>query len=156
VPVRVTAGPSGQDGPYDYIHTGTDSTCAGTPAGEAYCWGANDSGQLGDGTTRDSASPVRVEGDNSYSSIRVGRGSVCAETTSGSVRCWGANDSGQLGNGTTTDASVPVPVGQPEGSGPITAAQVSAGAATMCALADDGDVWCWGSDEFGLLGNGTD
>ena len=112
----------------------------------------NASGELGDGTTRDSTVPVPVTGlDSGVIQISAGGSHTCAVTDNGSALCWGSNESGQLGNGTTTDSTMPVPVTELD-SGVV---QISAGESHTCAVKDDGSAWCWGSDEHGNLGHGA-
>ena len=80
-------------------------------AGGAKCWGANDSGQVGDGTTTQRTWPVEVSDLTSReTSIATGSYHTCALTTAGGVKCWGWNGSGQLGDGTTTDRWTPTDV----------------------------------------------
>lgn len=85
-------------------------TCGLTNVGAAYCWGGNDYGQAGDGTTVDRASPVPVGGGLVFAALTSGYGHTCGRTTTGAAFCWGRNTSGQLGDGTTTDRLLPVAV----------------------------------------------
>jgi alpha-tubulin suppressor-like RCC1 family protein len=89
---------------------GTGSICGLTAAGAAYCWGANDYGQLGNGTTAASTTPVAVSGGHTFVSLVAGGGFYCGLDGAGEVWCWGANSFGQLGNGGTANSSVPVAV----------------------------------------------
>lgn len=66
-----------------------EHSCALSTDGTAYCWGSNQSGQLGDGTTSDSAEPVRVQGDLRFTAVSVGSRWTCALTLEGAVYCWG-------------------------------------------------------------------
>ena len=85
--------------------------CALLTDGTVECWGYNNNGQLGDGTTTSSfGSTVTVSGITTASSIDLGSSHSCAVLTEGKVKCWGENDSGQLGDGTTTDRTTPVEV----------------------------------------------
>src|SRR5437773_907927 len=89
-------------------------TCALFGDGTAQCWGRNDEGQLGDGTTTSSSTPVRVGGITGAVAVSAGILHTCALLANGTVKCWGAvgpnNDFGQLGNGATTGSSTPVTV----------------------------------------------
>lgn len=93
-------------------HLGSDS-CGVSAGGEAYCWGKNDSGQLGDGTTTDRWLPTRVAGALVFASISTSLNHSCGLTRAGIGYCWGDNSAGQLGDGTTTQRLVPTAVGFP-------------------------------------------
>jgi alpha-tubulin suppressor-like RCC1 family protein len=133
------------------IAAGGTHTCALDAAGEAYCWGANDSGQLGDGTTAESNVPVAVAGGLAFVAISSGLGHSCALNAAGQAFCWGANDQGQLGDGTTTARDAPVAVAAGLGFAWISAA----GQKQTCGVTAAGDAYCWGWNRLGQLGNGT-
>jgi YVTN family beta-propeller protein len=93
------------------VSAGGSQSCAMTTVGTVLCWGANDSGQIGDGTTIDKLTPVDVVGlTGGISAVSGGTVHTCALTTKGGVKCWGANDSGQIGDGTITQRLTPVDV----------------------------------------------
>ena len=130
--------------------TGGAHSCAVMDNGEVYCWGSNNNGQLGDGTTTNRQSPVKVSGISTATGVALGNSHTCARLSGGAVRCWGSNVSGQLGNNTTTNSTTPVAV-----SSVATAAQLALGSAHSCARLNNGTVRCWGSNGSGQLGNGT-
>ena len=144
------------------IALGDYHSCAvigsGPEAGQVRCWGYNNNGQLGDGTTTNSNTPVLVSGLNNVSQIALGYTHSCAVIGSGSeagqVRCWGSNYNGQLGDGTTTDRLMPELV-----SGLNNVSQVTVGNTHSCGLMgsgpEAGQVRCWGDNTYGKLGDGT-
>jgi alpha-tubulin suppressor-like RCC1 family protein len=137
--------------PFVQVSTGYLHTCARTSDGAAWCWGTNSSGQLGDGTTNNQASPVQVGAlGSAVAEISAGADHTCARKTDGSVWCWGANGQGQLGNGTTANSFTPVRVGLA-----LSALEISANNQLACARVSDGSVWCWGDNVDGQLGVGT-
>lgn len=129
-----------------YVHT-----CAVVSDGTARCWGMNDKGQLGNGTTTSSAQPAIVAGLANVVQISAGAQHSCALLVDGSARCWGYNYQGQLGNGSTADSPIPTPV---LSQSKFTA--IAAGNIHTCAIvADPGhDVVCWGDNMYGQLGAG--
>jgi Regulator of chromosome condensation (RCC1) repeat/Bacterial Ig-like domain (group 2) len=135
------------------VATGAAHTCALDSASQVWCWGSNSHGQLGNGTTTDSASPVVVPNLQTAIGIAAGGNTTCA-LLQGGILCWGENTHGQLGNGTTVDSSTPVLVSNVPSltSGVI---GVAVGGGHACTLLSDGMVACWGDNAGGQLGNGT-
>ena len=150
---------------FDSISVGAYNNCAlEKNTHNAYCWGYNSSGQLGNGTTTNSKIPVPVKsvsGDYcKFNSISAASGCspatgtpygnhTCGLDSSGYAWCWGDNASGQLGDGTTTNRVNPVKV-----SGHIFTS-ISAGGYQTCAIDTSGYAWCWGYNGNGQLGDGT-
>lgn len=134
------------------VSAGESHVCALRGGGEVWCWGGNDGGALGDGTTISWDTPHRVavpEGVT-FEVLDAGTGTTCALDTNGAAWCWGT----AWDDPTTTsdDALLPTPVDMP----PRTAfTDIATSFWTTCALATDGSAWCWGDNYYGQLGNNT-
>jgi len=134
------------------VALGNYYSCALTTTGGVKCWGDNLSGQLGDGTTTASLVPVDVSGlQSGVSNISAGQEHACATLDTGEVRCWGNNASGRLGDGTTTNSSVPVTVVGISSNGE----RVIVGGNHSCAIVSGNGLKCWGRNQFGQLGIGS-
>jgi alpha-tubulin suppressor-like RCC1 family protein len=132
------------------LTAGTNHTCAVLEDGSVQCWGANDAGQLGDGTTRDSRVPARVDGLPPAIDVRAGASFTCARLRNNTVACWGANNAYQLANGTADARRKPAAV-----TGILGAQELVVAGDSACARLTDGSVRCWGSNDNGQLGDGT-
>lgn len=134
------------------ISAAFETTCGITGAGQAYCWGKNSYGQIGDNTTTDRHTPVAVQqGGTTLASISISSNSTCALTGSGAAYCWGYGGNGRLGDGTQTQRLTPVAVQQ----GAVTFASIAVGAAHGCGLTSAGSAYCWGANGNGQLGDNT-
>lgn len=135
------------------ITMGQDFTCAIAGDGDAYCWGYNAFGSVGDGTLVNRFTPVPIPGLTGVSDISAGRFHACAVVEAGAVKCWGVNNGGQLGDGTSIDRLSPVAVTMGV-STPLTGiASLSAGRTHVCALSIDAVALCWGSNLDFQLGD---
>lgn len=121
--------------------------CGVTSTGQGYCWGANRYGQLGDGTTNDSAVPVSVAGGLTWTTLRAGEATTCGITTGHALYCWGRNEDGQLGIGAADNASHATPHAVKE-----QVQAVAVGSNYVCAVQQDGAAFCWGNGGSDRLG----
>ena len=124
--------------------------CVRLSSGVLRCWGSNQNGQLGDGTTIARSAPTPVVGISSATDLAVGGSASCAVLSSGQIHCWGANAYGQLGDGTTTQRASPVRL-----QSNATFTQVTLGFWHACGLTSTGSVFCWGRNQYGQLGDGS-
>ena len=150
--------------------TGLDHACVLSTAGNAYCWGSNGHGQLGNGGAVGSGQrqlqmvAVTMPSGQTFTRLAAGEYHTCGITAAGAAYCWGRNGSGQLGDGTQTDRSSPTAVAMPGG---VTFKAISLGELHSCAIAgtpptagsgttsSTGRVFCWGDNEYGQLGDGA-
>jgi alpha-tubulin suppressor-like RCC1 family protein len=145
--------------PFRQVSAGSSHTCGVTTDDRAYCWGSNQWGQLGNGTTSGpeecnpypcSTKPVAVLGGLRFRHVITGTEFTCGLTTNNRAYCWGMNFDGQLGDGTTTGRLKPVAV-----AGGRTFLLVRAGGAHACAIDTSHAAFCWGANSHGQLGDGT-
>ena len=150
------------------VSVGVSATgsCAVTADGVAYCWGRNMFGELGNGTSTEqyTANPVpsRVVGSQRWRQVSTGGGYTCGLTVEGEVKCWGLNAPNVflLGSDSTPDMCVgppprpcttkPIPV-----AGGLRFSNVSAGGTHTCGVTSDGQIFCWGTNDYGELGTGS-
>ena len=149
----------GGDTDWQSISTGVGHTCGIKSSGELYCWGWNYYRQLGDGTTTYKNTPTRIGVDTDWQSISAGNLHTCGLKISGELYCWGSNGDGQLGNGTTTYKSTPTRIGVATDWQSISAggsfSMLSDSYSHTCGVKSSGELYCWGSNGDGQLGDGT-
>jgi hypothetical protein len=134
------------------ISAGQDHACILSAGGAVFCWGYNGWGQLGDGTTTNRLSPTPVVG-LSAKQVVSGVAHSCALTVGNQTVCWGQNSYGySLGNRTSTDSSIPTPVAL---DGVTLTSLSSFNAYNTCGLSTSLELYCWGANLQGQLGNGT-
>ncbi len=139
-----------------------DSACVIASDDEAYCWGHNESGQLGNGSTTTSLKPVKVDttgilNGKNLVAISAGTSHVCALDSDGVAYCWGDNLNRALGNQSVTAAYSNIPVAV-SNQGPLSGKKIksiSAGERFTCVVADDDHAYCWGLNDRGQLGGGV-
>ncbi len=134
------------------IGAGGSHTCGIQVTGKLYCWGDDNDGQLGDGSSRGSGErPISVDSDLSFIAVSAGDKHTCAVASGGSAYCWGPNELGQLGDGNEgVDSDSPVQV-----SGNLTFVSISAGRDHTCGVANTGAAYCWGSNLNAQIGAST-
>ncbi|KAF8058356.1 UVR8 [Scenedesmus sp. PABB004] len=147
--------------PVAAVAAGAGYTCALLNDTSVRCFGVNDVGQLGDGTTTSRPSPVAVTWPGGapltgVAQIAAGQYHTCAMLANGTAACWGVNWYGELGDGTSTTSGHPMLVRLTQGGAPLTGvAQIAAGQYHTCAKLDNGTAACWGRNAYGELGDGA-
>ena len=134
------------------MSVGNDHLCAILDDSSLQCWGSNEFGQLGDGTTTDrlTMTDVSLDAARTATSISSGKDHTCSILDNGELQCWGRNNYGQLGDGTNSHSISPV--GAILSGVPV---QISSGDWHTCAIMDDASLQCWGRNADGQLGDGT-
>jgi alpha-tubulin suppressor-like RCC1 family protein len=129
------------------VSAGEDHACAVQyDTGALYCWGYGESGALGNGDTKSSSVPVKVQSDQQFTDVQVGVRATCARAGEGNLYCFGSNGDGQLAGAATPGSSTPVEVF----SGTT---QVAMSSGYVLATAGTG-LFSWGSNTYGQLGLG--
>jgi alpha-tubulin suppressor-like RCC1 family protein len=125
--------------------------CAVVEGGAVECWGDNEAGEHGIGTTAYEPGRTRIAGLTGVESVSAAGEHVCALLAGGTIRCWGRDFDGELGNGTVAN-HIPSPVTV---SGISTAVAIGTGTQVSCAVLADGTARCWGTTAWGSLGDGS-
>jgi alpha-tubulin suppressor-like RCC1 family protein len=153
--------PQGSGLTFAQVAAGGMHTCAVTTQGAGYCWGDNESGQLGTrAVSLQANAPQAVTGGLTFSTVVVGYAHTCGLTREGAAYCWGDNEFGLLGAGTSDRTAHPNPALV---SGGLVFQSLAAGGAFplpgdlghTCGLTAAGKAYCWGSNAYGDLGIGT-
>lgn len=118
--------------------------------GQLLAWGANNNGQIGDGTQTMRDAPILVNGANEYIAVAPGGWHTLAIKADGTLWAWGNNSGGELGNGSFVSAQAPLQIGTDNDW-----AQVSANIGHSAGIKSDGTLWTWGTNYNGNLGHGT-
>ena len=129
---------------------GSSHSCGLTPGKTVKCWGANGSGQLGDATTAAKYYPVDVINFNNVRALSVGSYHNCAVTEDNRAYCWGNGANGRLGHGTNMQKTIPTEIANISGQ----VQSIVAGNQSTCAILLNGDLYCWGSNTYGVIGAG--
>jgi len=135
------------------VSVGGQHACARRATGQAYCWGSDAYGQVGDGVpagNRDAATLV-AGGFSDWTSVSAGDSHTCGRRANGRLYCWGSNGAGKIGDGEETGVRLAPRLVT---GGIINWTSVSAGDSHTCGRRANGQVWCWGADGEGQLGNG--
>jgi alpha-tubulin suppressor-like RCC1 family protein len=137
------------------LSAGQSHTCGLTPAGVAYCWGANDIGQLGVtaniATGNPNPQPTAVNTSETFIDLQAGRWFTCGLKSDGAVLCWGSNQWGQIGSEENTGGVTANPAPN-QVLASVAFTSLYAGDSHTCALTAGGDAYCWGRNNFGQLG----
>jgi alpha-tubulin suppressor-like RCC1 family protein len=133
------------------LGAGGGHTCGITTDDRLYCWGWNEFGQVGDGTTVQRLTPVLVAGGLKFRSVAGGSAHTCGISSSDNrAYCWGRNANGQLGDGTTSQRLVPIAV-----AGTMRFRQVSTGVDHTCGVTIEDRAFCWGRNQYGQIGDSS-
>lgn len=147
----------GDDTDVIHIELGEGHTCAVDDLKNLLCWGANGSGQLGDGTMEDKSNPTTISlGDDTHpKKIELGHFHSCAIDNHNVLKCWGSNSSGQLGDGTNDYKTEPTAVSLSGNDDTIFAIDIALGDRHTCIVDNYNVLKCWGQNLYGQIGDGT-
>lgn len=134
------------------ISAGDHHSLAVKSDGTIWTWGLNSNYQLGDGTTTSHNAPIQLSSLSGMTAVAAGGGHSLALKSDGTVWAWGYNGYGQLGDGATTTRNTPVQV---TGLSGAVIVAIAAGQNFSMALDSNGNVWAWGYNGFGQLGDGS-
>lgn len=142
------------------ISAGADYTCAIASDSKAYCWGNGSNGKLGNNSSVSTSTPVPVDNlgilfGKNMTNIVAGYGHTCAISSEASAYCWGASSYGAIGDGQTTIRFSPVQVSSMNLPVGVGLKAISVAYNSTCALGTDNQVYCWGQNTYGQLGNGS-
>lgn len=144
---------------YDLLMGRYSSTCGITTTGVLKCWGSNNFGNLGDGTTTNRTSPVIIDSGTSYIKIQTNALTTCGITSANKLKCWGNNGFGQIGNGTTVQNPSPQLIDSSTNYSDIFVPPATCFAGScmfsVCGITTANDLKCWGYNMSGVVGDGT-
>lgn len=147
-PIRIT---NSENTKFKKISAGMAHSLAIDENGALWAWGLNDNGQLGNGTTTNSLTPVKIMSGTSFKEISAGGNYSLALTEDGTLYAWGANDNGQLGNGTTSSSQTPTVASNIK----FKKIEASIGEGYSLAIGEDNKLYVWGVNTYGQLGTGN-
>jgi len=137
------------------VVAGGTHTCSLATDGVVSCWGGDDRGQLGIGSTARQPSPTHVGGDVTFAQVTAGIAHSCGVARTGAAYCWGDNAYGQLGSGQVGDSSTEGRLTPTRVAGAHAFHTVATGTTHTCGLTAAGEIWCWGRNLYGQLGDGS-
>ena len=141
---------------YQQVSAGGAHSAAIDREGGLWTWGQNDYGQLGDGTVDAGYTPKQIMAADKFISVSAGPYHTAAIDAVGQLWTWGGNGSGQLGDGGTDTKSSPQKIEVLDGSlAPLRFKQVAVGTTNTAAIAETGELYVWGWNAYGQVGDGT-
>lgn len=137
------------------VSSGYTNSCGIQAPGTLYCWGMNARGQLGLGDNTDRTTPTQVGSATDWTGVSVGDGYTCGIRATGSIWCWGPSSYGQLGNGTEVNDSSTDELSPSQIGSATTWTSIRAGGSHTCATDTAHQIWCWGSNVSGQIGDNS-